>query len=215
MRKLFWLLTPALLFPAVVTIIAAPQVTLVRESGDRVDSALVSHLDDNLASIIGSRDVAQARGGREAAPPPPQSDRVRQDFRRRHDAETAVRSLAGSLRVRAADPWTKTRMTVRKGQLVSFEAVGKVFFSLDEGATAGPDGTASSRRNSRQFPVRDMGVCGLIGRVGNGPAFPIGSNSRPIVMPANGPLYLGINDSEFNDNSGYFRVLPRIVNARR
>jgi hypothetical protein len=209
MRSLHWLLTPALLFPVVATTIAAPQVTLVRESGDRVGSAPVSQLDDNLAPIIGGRDVAQGRASRETAQPP-QSERVRQDFRRRHDVEAAVRPLAGSLRVRASDPWTNTRITVRRGQLVSFETVGNVFYSLDEGATAGPDGTASSRRNSRQFPVRELGVCGLIGRVGNGAAFPIGSNSRPIVMPANGPLYLGINDSEFNDNSGYFRVRLRI-----
>jgi hypothetical protein len=29
-------------------------------------------------------------------------------------------------------------------------------------------------------------------------------------MPASGRLYLGINDSEFNDNSGFFRVRARI-----
>jgi hypothetical protein len=214
MRSVFWLGTPALLCLAVATTIAAPQVTSVRESSDRVGSALVSHVDDNLPPIIGSRDVAQGREGRGASQQQ-QSDRIRQDFRRRHDAEAAVRPLAGSLRVRASVPWTNARLMVRKGQLVSFETVGTVFFSLDEGATAGPDGTASSRRNSRLFPVPGLGVCGLIFRVGNGPAFPIGSNSRPIVMPANGQLYLGINDSEFNDNSGFFRVRARIVNSRR
>ena len=48
---------------------------------------------------------------------------------------------------------------------------------------------------------------GLIARVDTGPAFPIGSNSQPITMPANGRLYLGINDDEFGDNSGAFTVV--------
>ena len=52
-----------------------------------------------------------------------------------------------------------------------------------------------------------MPVGGLIARVDTGQAFPIGSNSQPITMPANGRLYLGINDDEFGDNSGAFTVV--------
>lgn len=214
MRIPLWLLTPALLCTSVATIIATTPTQLERQSDDRTGQELASHVGGSSSPGSNSPDVTQGRGNREVAPPP-QSERFRQEFRRRNDADGAVRPLAGSLRVRASAPWTNTRITVRRGQLVSFETVGNVFYSLDEGALAGPDGTSSSRRNSRQFPVQEMGVCGLIGRVGNGPAFPIGSNSRPIVMPAYGPLWLGINDSEFNDNSGYFRVRPRIVNSRR
>jgi hypothetical protein len=196
MRSLFSLLTLALLCLAGASTIAAPS--------------------DNTTPVVGSGDVAQGQGqgrgrGHQQAPlPPPPPDPYREEFRRRHDAETAVRRLAGSTRVRANQPWTDTGITVRKGQRVSFETIGTVFYSLDEGATAGPDGTASSRRNSRQFPVRELGVCGLIFRVNNGAPYPIGSNSRPIVMPANGRLFLGINDGEFNDNSGFFRVRPRL-----
>jgi hypothetical protein len=196
MRSLFSLLTLALLCLAVAVTIAAPP--------------------DNPTPIVGSGDVAQGQGqgrGHQQAPlppPPPPPDPYREEFRQRHDADTAVRPLSGSIRVRANRPWTDTGITVRRGQRVSFETVGTVFYSLDEGAMAGPDGTLSSRRNSRQFPVRELGVCGLIFRVNNGAPYPIGSNSRPIVMPANGRLFLGINDGEFNDNSGFFRVRPRL-----
>lgn len=210
MRSLFWLLTPALLCAALATTIAAPQVPVAPASGERVGSAVVSHFGDNLAPVIGSGDMAQQGRARGQAPPPPPPDQARQDFRRRHDAEGAVPQLAGSIRVRASAPWTDSRITVRRGQRVSFQAVGTVFFSLDEGATAGPDGIDNGRANRRTFPVRELGVCALIGRVGNGAPFPIGSNSGPIAMSAGGRLYLGVNDSEFNDNAGFFRVRVRI-----
>jgi hypothetical protein len=207
MRRLFWLLTPALLCAALAITIGAPQVALARGSGARLGSAVVSHVDDNPVAVIASPDVAQQGRARGQAPPPPPD---RQDFRRRHDAEGAVPQLADSIRVRASAAWTDSRITVRRGQRVSFQAVGTVFYSLDEGAMAGPDGIDNGRANRRQFPVRQLGVCALIGRVGNGAPFPIGSNSGPIAMPVGGRLYLGVNDSEFNDNAGFFRVRVRV-----
>jgi hypothetical protein len=55
--------------------------------------------------------------------------------------------------------------------------------------------------------VAGLPVGGLIGKVGNGRAFSIGSAPLPIRMPATGTLFLGINDLTFNDNSGWFRVV--------
>jgi len=49
-------------------------------------------------------------------------------------------------------------------------------------------------------------VAALIGRVGNGTPFPIGSSTQPIVMPDSGRLMLGNNDSQAADNSGAFFV---------
>ena len=55
-----------------------------------------------------------------------------------------------------------------------------------------------------------MGVGGLIARVQpNNQAFPIGSNQERIRMPATGFLQLGINDDNFEDNSGTYRVQIR------
>ena len=51
-----------------------------------------------------------------------------------------------------------------------------------------------------------MSVGGLIGRVGNGPAFAIGSNTGPMPMPASGVLQLGVNDDHYEDNTGNFTV---------
>ena len=49
----------------------------------------------------------------------------------------------------------------------------------------------------------------LIGKVGNSAPFLIGSNTQPILMPANGRLMLGINDDGFGDNTGF--VLGHII----
>jgi hypothetical protein len=118
------------------------------------------------------------------------------------------RSLDGvELDVRGGVPWTNTGLRVTAGDTVRFQATGEVFFMRTDTATAGPDGDADMRRNS--YPVRAMGVGGLIARVANGTPFPIGSNQQPIRMPATGALQLGINDDNFADNSGAFRVIVR------
>lgn len=110
----------------------------------------------------------------------------------------------GEVRVQANQAWTDTGIQVKKGDRVSFHASGQITFGQSAGQTAGPDGNGSMHQQS--YPVPVMPVGGLIGKVGASPAFPIGSNTQAIVMPADGRLMLGINDNELGDNSGYFSV---------
>jgi PA-IL-like protein len=111
----------------------------------------------------------------------------------------------GEVRVPANQAWTDTGIQVKKGDRVAFRANGQINFGQSPGQTAGPDGNGSMRQQA--YPVPVMPVGGLIGKVGNAPAFPIGSNTQPIVMPADGRLMLGVNDNELGDNSGYFSVV--------
>ncbi len=135
-------------------------------------------------------------------PPPPPKLAVEQD-----------KPLPGSMRIESSRNWTDTGVTVRKGQRVAFEAVGTVYFGADDNMKAGPDGSgAVTDRQRRGLPVPEMGVGGLIGRVDNSEPFPIGTGTSPIVMPATGRLFLGINDSKLDDNTGFFRV--RITRQR-
>jgi hypothetical protein len=101
-------------------------------------------------------------------------------------------------------PWTDTGVAVQRGNQVRFTASGQVRWSIEADALAGPDG--SDKIKNPAFPVPNANVGMLIGRIGNGRAFPIGSLQSPIVMPDNGKLYLGINDVKFDDNAGGFRV---------
>ena len=111
----------------------------------------------------------------------------------------------GEVRVQANQAWTDTGVQVKKGDRVSFRSSGQINFGQSAGQTAGPDGSGTMHQQA--YPVPVMPVGGLIGKVGNSPAFPIGSNTQPIVMPADGRLMLGVNDNELGDNSGYFSVI--------
>ena len=111
----------------------------------------------------------------------------------------------GEVRVLANQQWTPTRMFVRKGDRVSFRTSGQISFGQGASQTANADGNDQLRNPS--YPVAAMPVGGLIGKVGSSAPFPIGSNTQPITMPADGVLMLGVNDNEVQDNSGFFSVI--------
>ncbi len=122
----------------------------------------------------------------------------------------STQDQAGGVRVMANQQWTSTGVSVKKGDLVSFQTTGQV--SIGNNMLAGPDGKGDM--HSASYPVAGMPGGGLIGKVGTSAPFPIGSNSQPIVMPANGTLMLGVNDNELSDNSGYFSVVIRRAGHR-
>ncbi len=115
----------------------------------------------------------------------------------------------GSVAVMANQPWTDTGMNVKSGEFLRFEVSRTIRFGNGSGDEATADGNASGRASAvlRTVPVRAMPVGGLIGRVGNGQPFAIGTAPERIRMPVNGRLWLGINDLSFDDNSGHFRVI--------
>ncbi len=114
--------------------------------------------------------------------------------------------LGGPFTVDARQPWTATGVRLKKGDRVAFHASGEVRWGQGPGQVAGPDGAAEPASARAGLPVPQMGVGGLIARVGDSKPFPIGSNSDPIVMPADGELFLGVNDNQRGDNSGSFQV---------
>jgi hypothetical protein len=130
-------------------------------------------------------------------PPPPQPRGNRE------------RVPADAIRVEGRRPWTDTGIEVSRGERISFETTGEVHWGQGNTQVAGPDGANIERRLRRNYPVPEMGVGGLIARVDNSRPFPIGSNTGPITMPADGILYLGINDDSHGDNSGAFFVRVR------
>jgi hypothetical protein len=112
---------------------------------------------------------------------------------------------AGGSRVTVnANAWTETGITVKAGDMVSFQASGQISWGQSSGQTAGPDGNPSS--HSPSYPIASLNVGTLIGKVGSSAPFGIGANTQPIRMPASGKLMLGVNDNELKDNSGSFVV---------
>lgn len=110
-----------------------------------------------------------------------------------------------TVQVPANVAWTNTGIQVNQGDRIVFMATGQIHYTGAD--LAGPDGIpVGVLANRRRYPLPTMGVGGLIGRVGNSAPFAIGNNTQPIVMPAAGQLFLGVNDDGLDDNSGAFTV---------
>ena len=107
--------------------------------------------------------------------------------------------------VSAEEPWTDTRIAVRAGQVVYFEAQGRVTWG--PGRRDGPAGEGRSPVNAGR-PIPSRPAAALIGRIGEDSTdyFFIGSGTGPFRMREGGRLYLGTNDDYLHDNSGSFRV---------
>jgi hypothetical protein len=122
------------------------------------------------------------------------------------DGDPAVRPRGlreREVMVQARQQWTDTGISVRNGQMVYFEASGKVRWGRDR--QDGPEGENNSPRNpSRPIPSRPAAA--LIGRVGDDAPFFVGSDTNGIRVRGSGTLFLGVNDETFEDNSGSFRV---------
>jgi hypothetical protein len=126
-------------------------------------------------------------------------------------APSAVAVPDGAVRVPGNAAWVATPLTVRKGDRVSFNVQGQVQLSDNAGDVAGPAGSMSQRRAAGS-PLPQNFAGALIAKVGNSAPFPIG-DVPTVTMPADGQLYLGINDDEVSDNRGEFVV--QLSRARR
>jgi hypothetical protein len=122
------------------------------------------------------------------------------------DTSSGGMQTDGSISVVASQPWTDSSITVRQGEYIRLDVTRAI--NIREGGDAvTADGEAGNRARQRGLPVSIMPTGGLIGRVGSGQPFAIGTAPQPIRMPASGRLWLGINDLDFGDNSGHFRVV--------
>jgi hypothetical protein len=119
-------------------------------------------------------------------------------------AQSAPRG-ARSVVVPSNVAWTNTLLKVTRGQWLRFEASGEIRLSFDRDDTSLPAGSRSNRRSDRApFPAIPLGA--LIGKVNSGQPFSIGAATQTFQMPANGTLFLGVNDDHVQDNSGNYVV---------
>ncbi len=119
----------------------------------------------------------------------------------------------GAIRVPANQQWTATNIAVRQGDRVQFSVTGEIQLSGDAGDKSTPDGSVKGRK-APSAPAPNTLAGALIGRIGGGVPFGIGTMSNPLPMPGPGPLWLGINDDVVGDNSGEFIVTIRVIRGR-
>jgi hypothetical protein len=121
-------------------------------------------------------------------------------------ATTATTGVGGTaaIVVPSNQQWTRTGLTVRQGEMVTFNSTGEIRMGLNAEDVATVAGSKSGRLAPRS-PLPNNLAGALIARIGNGRPFGIGDQTS-IPMPASGQLFLGINDDNLADNSGEFRV---------
>jgi hypothetical protein len=123
------------------------------------------------------------------------------DYERRSDAPRGAKSVVVPSNV----AWTNTRITVTRGQWLRFQPSGEIRLSFNGDDTALAAGSKRYRfAEKAQIPSIPVGA--LIGRVNSGKPFSIGNTTEAFQMPANGTLFLGVNDDHLPDNSGNFVV---------
>jgi hypothetical protein len=135
---------------------------------------------------------------------PNRADRSGRLGRRSQSGVSTSGILDATIRVSARQRWTDSGIDVRQGDRVSFRVTGQIQWGAGPDSAAGADGNPVMMRPD--FPVPSAPVGAFIGRIGNGPAFGIGNQTQPLPMPASGRLYLGVNDTKLDDNSGYYTV---------
>ena len=123
-------------------------------------------------------------------------------------APTPTRQPASSTYSRAvpgSQEWTATGITVQPGDQLTIVASGEIYIGATS-AHVGPAGdpgctpTASYPAQRAQFPAPDLTCWSLIGRIGAGAPFAVGSSAQ--LIATGGELYLGVNGDSFTGNSG-------------
>ena len=112
-------------------------------------------------------------------------------------------ATSGQSRAVAADrAWTDTGINVNAGDMVTINADGRIRLARDtrDFVTAGG---AEGRVADATMPNAPIG--GLVARFANSAPVFIGQ-SRTFRAPRSGRLFLGVNDSYFDDNTGQFNV---------
>jgi hypothetical protein len=186
--------------------------TLILRDGRRIEGRLISYENgviefqqDGFGGAHGrvnKEDVLSIEFGR--------SDRQERQERYERQEPQASQQRPRGLRekrvmVVANAAWTDTGIDLNSGQNVYFEATGEIRWG--PGRQAGPDGESNSPNNKAR-PIANRAGGSLIGRVGN-PSDPffIGNDRGVFRVRGSGRLFLGINDDNLADNSGYFTVM--------
>jgi hypothetical protein len=118
-------------------------------------------------------------------------------------AGTTGQNGVTTVTVNGNEDWTNTGRTVRAGEVLSFSSTGQVRFSPQANDVAGAAGLQQPMGQGAPVPNAPKGA--LIGRIDQGTPFLI-ANKQQVPMPADGTLYLGINDDVNDDNSGALQV---------
>ena len=104
-----------------------------------------------------------------------------------------------------------TGIDLQEGDVVRIVAEGPINYPTSK--TCGPGGGERDWADLlRKLPVNDQGRGALIGKMGEGGAvlaFFVGEHAE-FTVERKGRLFLGINDDDYKNNSGSFKIRIRL-----
>ena len=106
--------------------------------------------------------------------------------------------------VSSTERWVDTGIDVRAGDILVFDAQGRIRMS-DNGNDVADAGGSLNGRRANNSPVPSAPAGGLLARIGNRDAVYVGER-RALRAPANGRLFLSVNDDFLGDNEGSYQV---------
>jgi hypothetical protein len=113
--------------------------------------------------------------------------------------------------VSSQQQWHPTGIVLNRGEMFTVRATGEITIGGEGNPKASPAGAG---RTDGANPLPGVQTGALIGRIGDGQPFAIGTQTR-LQAPATGQLFLGVNDSYLGDNQGTFQVDVRRQGRRR
>jgi len=103
------------------------------------------------------------------------------------------------------ETWIDTGINLKEGQDILFSVSGCIY--IDDKMLVYQNGEVDVIWNKKK-PLPNQPTGALIAKVGEaGKPFYVGNDKAPFQIPVNGKLFLGINDFNFEDNSGKFIIL--------
>lgn len=112
-----------------------------------------------------------------------------------------------TLNVLGSQCWIDSGIEFKAGDMVSLSATGSInTWGGKVGSNSDPDGQYKKVCGGVKCPLQGADYGALIGRVGEGEAFLVGTSMEFSVLEA-GNLYLTVNDGDCSDNIGKFGVV--------
>lgn len=135
----------------------------------------------------------------------PQKDKLLSSF----DIESYYKKIRRGKRVvkiilNATKKWTDTGINLKIGRNVLFSVSGYIY--INKKTKVFQNGELILTWNNKK-PIQNQPTGAVIAKIGkNGQPFYVGNDKAPFHMSSKGRLYVGINDFNFEDNSGQFKV---------
>ena len=192
-----------------VAMVGSPQSPTYHLIGESAEFEALS--DGELFLQINARSLAGASGAYTARIATPMAATAGATTPAAAAAAGSPQSYRKDVDIPATQAWVDTGIDLQEGDVLRIVAEGTINYTSSK--TCGPEGGDRDWRDLiRALPVNDKGRGALIGKMGEGGAvlaFYVGERAD-LTVERRGRLFLGINDDNYGDNSGSFKVRIRV-----